>query len=803
MGNEILTSPPAPVNVERKLVAILSADVAGYSRLMGADEVGTLRTLTAYRKVTDTLIQQHHGRIVSTAGDSILAEFASAVDAVQCAVEIQHALKDQNAALPAEQRMEFRIGINVGDVVVEGEQIYGDGVNVAARIQSLADAGGVFLSGTVYDQIENKLSLTYEYLGEQPVKNITKPVRVYRIRLEESSSHKSSSPESKGKSHEPRRAGIARLKWMVAGLLLMAAAIVTVRYFSFLVPNPQPLAPSTQPSLSPQSSALITQAPLPLPDKPSIVVLPFDNMSKDPEQEYFSNGITEVLTSDLSRISSLLVIARNTAFTYKGKATNVQAISKELGVRYVLEGSVQRAGDQVRIVVQLIDTTTGEHLWSERFDRPFKDIFALQDELVQKIVTTLKLQLTLMEQGYLVRKHTNNLDAYDAFLRGQEHFWRFTKEATAQARQLWEKAVALDPQYAEAYAFLGWTYWTEWIFRWSAAPQNLERAFELAQQAIALDDFLPRAHSLVSNVYALKQQYDPAVAEGERAIALDPNNADSYAFQAQALNFAGRPEEALWMVEQAMRLNPHYPPLYLFELGWAYRLIGRYAEAVTMLKEFISQSPNFPPAHFHLAASYVQQWAFQHSPDSRILEQALAAAQRLLALNDSFPPGHQNLGYVYLWQKQYEQALAETERAVALGPNEAFGYALLAEVLSRVGKAEEALEAAEQALHLKPLTVDAHLDSVGAAYDLAGKPEKAIAPLKQFLSRYPNILGAHLTLAAVYSELGKEAEARAEAAEVLRINPQFSLEVHKERTPIKDPSLLERHIAALRKAGLK
>ena len=340
MGNDPQTTPSTVANVERKLVAILSADVAGYSRLMGVDEVGTLRTLTAARVVTDSLIQQHHGRIVGTAGDSILAEFASAVDAVQCAVEIQHALADKNAAMSAEQRMEFRIGINIGDVVVEGEQIYGDGVNVAARIQSLADVGGISLSGTVYDQIENKLALNYEYLGEQAVKNITKPVRVWRIRDDVSVETPPRGSQSTVK-RLAARASIARLSWVAAGLVLLAVTIVAVRYFSLSPPIPNP-NPSPQPTPSTQSPIPNPQS-LPLPDKPSIVVLPFDNMSKDPEQEYFSNGITEVLTSDLSRISSLFVIARNTAFTYKGKATNVQDIGKELGVRYVLEGSVQKS----------------------------------------------------------------------------------------------------------------------------------------------------------------------------------------------------------------------------------------------------------------------------------------------------------------------------------------------------------------------------------------------------------------------------------------------------------------------------
>jgi adenylate cyclase len=365
---------------------------------------------------------------------------------------------------------------------------------------------------------------------------------------------------------------------IVGGLLLIVGTIVAVRYFSLS-------------KLSTQDSALRTEAApaaLPLPDKPSIVVLPFDNMSKDPEQDYFSNGITEVLTADLSRISSLFVIARNTAFTYKGKAVNVQEIRKDLGVRYMLEGSVQKAGEQVRIVAQLIDTATDNHLWSERFDRPFKDIFALQDEIVQKIVTTLRLQLTLQEQGWIVHKHTDNLEAYDDYLRGVEYHLRYTQEANTQARQMFERALALDPQYAEVYAWLSWTYWMEWALRWSVDPQTLDRASALAHQAVAVDDSLPFVHTILGQVYAEKQQYEQAVAEGERAIALDPNRADSYALQAQTLNFAGRPEEALRAVEQAMRLNPRYPSWYVFELGWASYLTGRYAEAIVTLKDSIS-----------------------------------------------------------------------------------------------------------------------------------------------------------------------------------------------------------------------
>jgi adenylate cyclase len=696
-----------------------------------------------------------------------------------------------NAEKTKEEQIHVRIGVHSGDIIQREGDVFGDGVNIASRLQNLAEPDAICISDVVYRDVVKKLSLgTVVSLGRPKLKNIAERFEVYALLAE--------APDGFRQHLQVQRLKLARwvhpaYRALAVALLLLAGGLLAGRYF-------------WRPPRSTQDAALRTAAApatLPLPDKPSIVVLPFDNMSKDPEQDYFSNGITEVLTSDLSRISSLFVIARNTAFTYKGKATNVQAIGKELGVRYVLEGSVQKAADQVRIVTQLVDTTTDAHVWSERFDRPFTDIFALQDEIVQKIVTTLKLQLTLQEQGWIVRKHTDNLEAYDYLLRGIEPFFRVTKETNVQARQMFEKALALDPHYVEAEVYLGVTYLLEWIWRWNADPQTLERASALAHQALALNDSLPGAHSLLSQVYAQQQQYDQAIAEGERTIALDPNNAFSYERQAVVLNFAGKSEEALRMMEQAMRLNPHYPPFYLGDLGWTYRLTGRYTEAVATLQEAISRSPNLMVYHALLPDSYLQQWTSQQNADAKTLEQALAAAQRVLALNDAYPLGHVVLGFVYLWQKHYEQALAAMERAIALDPNLADSYASLAEALSRVGRSEEAVGMAEQALRRKPDVPDEHLNSIGTAYDLVGQLEEAIAPLKQYLTRYPNFLGAHLTLAAVYSELGREAEAHAEAAEVLRLNPKFSLAVHKERVPIKDPATLERHIAALRKAGLK
>jgi len=782
-------APSSPVQAEtRRLAAIMFTDIVGFSRQMGTDEARMLRLLETHNQMIQSAVAEHHGTVIKTVGDAFLVDFPSVVHAVQCAQQIHAHLRAHNNDKENTEQIHVRIGIHSGDIVQKDGDVFGDGVNIASRLQTFAEPDTICISDVVYRDVAQKVVLgTVVSLGRPKLKNITQRFQVYSLLPESPKSFRQTLRVQRLKFSHRMRPVVFVLVFVSVALV---AGLIVARFSPLLFPSTQPLTPSTQ--------------PLPLPDKPSIVVLPFDNMSKDPEQDYFSNGITEVLTSDLSRISSLFVIARNTAFTYKGKAVNVQDIRKELGVRYVLEGSVQKASDQVRIVAQLIDTTTGSHIWSERYDRPLKDIFALQDEIVQKIVTTLKLQLSLWEQGHQVRKRTDNLEAYDLHLRGMDYFWRGTKEANAQARQMFEKAVALDPQYAEAYTWLGWTYYIEWVWRWSAnLQQTLEQAFELAQKAIVLDDSLPEAHSLLSAVQGQQQRYDQAIAEGQRAIALDPNNANSYAVQAEVLNLAGRPEEALQMVKQAMRLNPRYPTPYLFELGWTYTLIGRSTEAVATLQEVISRSPNHLTAQGVLAISYLAQWSFEQSPHAQTLGQALMTAQRVIALNDAFPIGHAILGSVYLWQKHYEQAIAEMERAIALAPNLAGGYAFLAEALGRVGQSEAALRMIEQALPRKPVILDGHLSNVGAAYYLVGRPEAAIAPLKQYLARYPNQLGAHLTLAAVYSELGKEAEAQAEAAEVLRINPKFSLEVHKERVPIKDPATLERHITMLRKAGLK
>src|SRR5713226_3324330 len=576
--------------MERKLTAILCADVFGYSRLMGENEEATLRILSSHRKLIDSLIEQHHGRFVNSAGDSVLAEFASVVNAVQCAVDIQTTLKAENANLPPERRMEFRIGVNSGDVMVDGEQIYGDGVNVAARLESLADPGGICISGKVHDEIRNKLALGYEDLGAQQVKNIAEPVRIFRV-LPEAGAWTTS------KTQRVARKYIRRGVFSVAGLALIAAGIVFLRHL-FLRP------PTTTASIP------LQQKPsLPLPDKPSIAVLPFTNMSGDREQEYFSDGITDDLTTALSRIPDLFVIARTSAFTYKGKAAKVQDIGRELGVQYLLEGSVRKAGDTLRITAQLVDATSGDHLWAGHYDRPLRDIFLLQDEVETKIVTTLKLRLSLEKSRGWVGQHTDNLEAYDYYLRCVGYGSSYTEEGNAKGGRMCEKALELDPAYADAYMQLGYHYFLGFGFQGSqyGGPDALDRAIRLEQQAIGLDDANAVAHALLGRLYLSRRRYDESAAEVERAIALlAPGSAFGNFWVAFTLSRSGKPAESLMYVEKAERLDPQSRGLYEFERGNDYVLLGRYREAAAVLRAYLVSWPNNQSGRLELVVAYIE-----------------------------------------------------------------------------------------------------------------------------------------------------------------------------------------------------
>jgi adenylate cyclase len=559
--------------IKRKLTAILSADVKGYSHLMGEDEKGTVRTLNAYKEIMSGLIQHHHGRVVDSTGDNLMAEFASVVDAVECSVEIQKELKTRNAELPENRRMEFRIGVNLGDVIEEEGRIYGDGVNIAARIESLSEAGGVCISGSAFDFVGKKLSLGYEYFGVHTVKNIEKPVRVYRVLME---------PETAGKIIDEKRPKLwprAAIGVVVVLMIIVAAMVV----WKLSAPPAKQVEVASKEKMA-----------LPLPDKPSIAVLPFAYTSGDPKHEYLSDGITDEVITALSKSSQLFVIGRNSTFTYKGKPVKFQQVSEEMGVRYVLEGSVQFSGERVRIAAQLIDALTGYHLFSERYDRELKDIFATQDEIAMKIVTATRVTLTEGEEARMFAKGTKSLEAYLKVLQAREYHEVFTKESQALARKLAEEAIALDPGYALAHSYAAMVLAHEVTVGTYTNPREaLERGMKLVQKAVALDDSLAHPHEILGKYYImLNRDYEKGIAEAERAVTLEPNSVDAYTQLGINLVWAGRPTEAIPILQKAIRLSPIPRFACLYSLAGCYSLTGQNEKAIALWRRILQKEPN-------------------------------------------------------------------------------------------------------------------------------------------------------------------------------------------------------------------
>jgi len=570
-------------DVKRKLTAIFSADVQGYSRLMGDDERATVETITAYRKVMIDLIQGHHGRVVDAKGDNVLAEFSSVVDAIQCAVKIQKELKVKNADLPEHRRMEFRIGVNSGDVIEKEDTIYGDGVNIAARLESLAEGGGICISGTAFDQVGKKLPLGYEYLGEQTVKNIENPVRVYKVLVD---------PKAVGKVIGENR----RLKvwhWTaIFGLSVLILVGGVLALWEFYV----------RPDVAPAS---VEKMAYPLPDKPSIAVLPFDNMSKDPDQDYFCDGITEEIIAALAKIPNLFVIARNSTFTYKGKPVKIQQVAEDLGVQYVLEGSVRKSEDQVRITAQLIDAITGKHLWAERYDRPLKDIFAVQDEITFKILESLHIKISGNDLARSCARGTDNLDAYFKVLQTHEQIYRQNIEGNAMARKLGKEAIALDPGYSTAYAVIAFTYVLDIVYGGSESPKkSLKEAFLLAKKSLSFDPSCTLPHITLAMCYLLARQHAKAIAECEQALKFDPNDAFAYSVLSLMLSYSGKPKEAIAAFEKGLRLSPKPPANIFLYQGIAYYHSGMYDEALSAWKKAASIAPNATDIRFRLASCY-------------------------------------------------------------------------------------------------------------------------------------------------------------------------------------------------------
>ena len=520
----------AEERLQRRLAAILSADVVGYSRLMGLDEAGTLSRLNALRRgLIDPTIAAHAGRIVKLMGDGALVEFASAVDAVTCAIEIQRQLRERDADGSEADPIRFRIGINVGDIIIEGDDILGDGVNIAARIEGIAEPGGISISEDAWRQVQGKVAANFVDGGEQSLKNIARPVRVYRLDFAEKAASASQAPRST----------------------------------------------------------------LTLPDKPSIAVLAFNNMSGESEQEYFSDGICEDIITDLSKLSELHVIARNSSFTYKGKPVDVKQVGRELGVRYVLEGSVRKAGNRVRVTGQLIDATSGAHIWAERFDRDLTDIFAVQDELTQEIIAALKIKLSAPEKVQIAGAGTTNVDAHDFFLRGRELVIGNKRDRAmfAQANEYLRRAIALDPNYAGPYAALAWAYIMDYQNRWSDRPEiALDEAQHLIDEAIDKDKNDPFVHYVASLLGLWKKDYERWAHEADTALSLNPNYGHAHLARGLVYVYSGEPLKGISYIEQAMRLDPAQQQ-YRHFLGTAYLVAGNYETAVAILKERVAITP--------------------------------------------------------------------------------------------------------------------------------------------------------------------------------------------------------------------
>jgi adenylate cyclase len=628
---------------KRKLTTIFSTDVAGYSRLMGDDEAATVKTLEHYKGIMSELIRQHRGRVVDSPGDNLLAEFTSVVDAVQCAVATQKELQARNAELRENRRMQFRIGVNLGDVIEEESRIYGDGVNIAARLESLSDPGGICISKTAFDQIETKLPLGYDYLGEQTVKNISKPVGAYRVLMEPRVT-------VAGKKVTTPKSLISRKLIYAGAFMSLVVAIGAGIWHQYFREKPVPM-----------EKASVEKMALPLPDKPSIAVLPFVNMSSDLQQDVLSDGLTEDIITTLSKVPNLFVIARNSSSTYKGKAVKVQQVAEDLGVRYVLEGSIQKSGERLRVTAQLIDALKGYHVWSEKYEKIMGDLFAIQDNITLNIAVAMQVEIVEGEQAR-VRHKTNNLEAWTLAVKAHGLFETYIKDENAKARELFKKAVELDPAYAYAWAYLGWTYWIDG--RWYSMYYDQDEAFrianELAEKALSLDNKSPDAYALLSSVYLTQRKYDEAVAAGIKAIELSPNSSENHAIVAITMESVGDSNAVISLIKKAMRLDPNYPPWYIYMLGVGYRMQENYEDsAKAFIKRIeIAEKAKKPASAWGVYLALASTYSMQGR-----LEEAKSQVAKAIELNPKITAGSYGNSFMYKNPAKVEEILDALRRA--------------------------------------------------------------------------------------------------------------------------------------------
>jgi len=597
-------------DVTRRLTTIVAADIAGYTRLMGADDEGTLAALRSHRnEVIDPKIAEHGGRIANTAGDSLLLEFPSVVDALRCAIDVQRTLRERNANVPQDRRIEFRVGINVGDVMAEGEDLLGDGVNVAARIESLAAPGGICLSRTARDQVRNRPDVILGDLGEVEVKNIDQPIRIFKVLFDGETAPTQPLRPSRKLSPLTVGSGVALLI-----LIVFAAGALVWRPWE---PDFEPARPA--------------EMNFPLPTKPSIVVLPFDNLTGDEGQDHLADGLSENIISTLATMPDLFVIARNSSFTYKGKAVQVKKVAEDLGVRFVLEGSVQRSGDAVRVTAQLIDAVRGFHVWTKRYDRELTNLFALQDEISGQIATALEVKLTEGEQARLRRKSTSKPEAYRLYLEGKANFRLFTPRDMKRAESLFEQAITVDPRFVAAIVELAHVHYVYGRVRWSDDPNaSFGKAEALVQQALEIDADYPEGFTSLGRIErSWRQDFDKALTYHRKAVALAPNCAECLRELANELQYIGDGNQAIPIFKQAMRLEPNYSTLYLMGLGRSYNLTGEYSKALQTADEMIKRWPNSYWGYLHAAITHGMMGQFDDA--QRNVEEVMRRRAKLKA----------------------------------------------------------------------------------------------------------------------------------------------------------------------------
>ena len=573
---------------KRKLTAILSADVEGYSRLMSLDDAETVNTLKSYREKINHQVQTHRGRVIDSPGDNLLAEFISVVDAVKCALEIQDEIKKCNASLPDDRKMVFRIGVNLGDVIADGDRIYGDGVNIAAHLEGLAKGGGICISGNTYEQIQNIIPVGCEFIGKQTVKNITTPIPAYRIWKDPDATTCTAYVAVQRKSKK------TALTLAAAVIILLCGGAAFMKY-SPTSTSPPPGDDAAR-SLENLSHA-----------KTSIAVLPFANLSNDADQEYFSDGITQDIITDLSKFRELAVTASTTVFKYKGNTPDIKELGDKLNVKYILEGSVQKAGDQVRINAQLIDTASGNHIWAQRFDRQIEDIFELQDEIIETTVKKLAVKVDQSERALAMSKSTGSLEAYDYYLQAYHHFFQRTRDGNIEAQKLFKKALTLDPNYAAAYVGLAKVITWAVNYGWTEFPNvALQEALDLAKKAVQLDDSNASARAQLGYIYMRFGEYDLAESELQKAIDLNPNDYISYRYIGAVLLYAGQPAKSLDWYNQVLEFDPYLSPGVYMNIGIGHYLNGDDDQAIHWLKQAATKWPTFLGCHILLASIYAQ-----------------------------------------------------------------------------------------------------------------------------------------------------------------------------------------------------